>query len=187
MKTKPSRATKTTLCLFLIAFFLAATAALFLAACSPPPDPRTTPISAATPDDFAAWKNAAYEKLSSAEQDEFDQCINQIRLEIRTRNEAGSGDAVAQALCDRVNAKTIREVLIMSYTSETEWIPKELERQRATLAKTDAVLDGPGSDSSKVGARAFRVAVVDAIDKLEARLAKAKSRLKELQKDAAAP
>jgi len=77
--------------------------------------------------------------------------------------------------------------LIMSYTSETEWIPKELERQRATLAKTDAVLDGPGSDSSKVGARAFRVAVVDAIDKLEARLAKAKSRLKELQKDAAAP
>jgi len=177
MKIKTFRATTTTLCLFLIA-----TAGLFFAACSPPTDPRTAPISAIAPDDFAAWKNTAFEILTPAERDEFDQCINQIRLGIRTRNEASGDAAVAQALCDRINAKTIREVLIMSYASETEWIPKELERQRATLAQTDAVLDGPGSDSSKVGARAFRVAVVDAIDKLEAKLAKAKARLEELIK-----
>jgi len=153
------------------------------AACSPPPDPRTAPITAATPDDFAAWKNAAYEKLSHAEQVEFDQCINQIRLGIRMRNEASGNATVAQAICDRINAKTIREVLIMAYSFEIESIAKDLEGQRATLVKTDAVLDGPGSDSSKVGARAFRVAVVDAIDKLEARQAKAKARLEELQKD----
>ena len=164
-------------------FFLIATAVLFFAACSPspPPDPRTTPISAATPADFTAWKNAAYEKFSPAERDEFDRCINEIRLGIRMRNEASGDAAVAQALCNRITGKTVREVLIMSYTAEAEWIPKELERQRTTLAKTDAVLDGPGSDGSKVGARAFRVAVVDAIDKLEARLAKAKARLEELQ------
>ena len=178
---KTSRAATTTFRLFL----LATTAALLLAACSPPPDPRTAPISAATPDDFAAWKAAADEKFSAAERDEFEQCINQIRLGIRTRNEAGAdSDAVAQALCGRINAKTVREVLLMAYTSETEWIPKELERQRATLAQVDARLDGPGSEDSKAGPRAFRVSVAGAIDNLEARLAKARARLEELQKDA---
>ena len=174
---KTLHATTNTLC-----FFLIATAGLFFAACSPPPDPRTAPIAAATPGDFAAWKNAACEKFPPAERDEFDRCINQIRLGIRTRNEARGDAAVAQALCDRINEKTVREVLIMAYTFEAGDIPKDLEIQRATLAKTDAVLDGPGSDSSKAGARAFRVAVVDAIDKLESRLAKAKARLEELQK-----
>jgi len=175
---KTFRATATTLRLFLIA----ATAGLFFAACSPPSDPRTAPITAATPDDFAAWKNAACEKLTSAERVEFDQCINQIRLRISMNNEASGDAAVAQALCDRINAKTIHEVLVMAYTSEAEWVTKELARQRETLARADAVLNGPGSEESKTGARAFRVAVVDAIDKLEARLAKAKARLDELQK-----
>jgi hypothetical protein len=166
-------------------FSLAAAAGLFFAACSPPADPRTAPISAATPGNFAEWKNDAYARanFSSAERDEFEQCINQVRIGIRMRNEAVGDAAVAQALCDRINGKTIREVLIMAYSSEAGWIPGQIEAQRATLAKTDAVLDGPGSDNSKAGARAFRVAVVDAIDKLEARLAKVKTRLEELQKD----
>ena len=177
-----------TFCPFAIAlrffrFSLIAAGVLFFAACSPPPDPRTAAISAATPGDFAAWKNAAFEKFSSAEQLEFDQCINQIRLSIRMRNEASGDAAVAQALCDRVNGKTLREVFVMAYSFEVESAAKELARQRETLAKIDAVLDGPGSDNSKIGARALRVAVVDAIDKLEARLARAKTRLVELQED----
>ena len=182
MKTKTSRATKTTLCLFLIAFFLTTTAALFLAACSPPPDPRTAPISAATPDDFAAWKNAAYEKLTQAERDEFDYCINQLRLRISMDDVAHGEVAVAQAICDRINQKTIREVMIMAYTSEGEWVAKELARQRDALTRADAILDGPGSDDSKVSVRGTRVALANIVANLEKRQATAKARLEELQK-----
>jgi len=174
---KTSRAIATNLRFFLIA----ATVGLLFAACSPPFDPATAPISAATPDAFAAWKNAAYEKLPSADRDEFDQCINQIRLAIRMNNEASGDAAVAQAICDRVNGKTIREVLIMAYTSEAVWVAKELERQRGNLAKADAVIDGPGSDDSKAGARSLRVSLEKNVSNLEARQARGKARLEELQ------
>ena len=105
---------------------IATTAGVFFAACSPkpPPDPRTAPISAATPKDFAKWQGAAFAILSPAEREEFDRCLNeirnQVRNETRARNEAGGDAAVAQAVRGRVNGKTIREVLIMAYTSEIE-------------------------------------------------------------------
>ena len=175
---KTSRAIATNLRFFLIA----ATVGLLFAACSPPFDPATAPISAATPDSFTRWKNAAYEKLTYAEQLEFDECINQVRLRISMNNEAKGEAARAQALCSRINGKTIREVMVMACTSEAEWVAKELARQRENLAKADAVIDGPGSESSKVGARAFRVAVADTVGKLEARQARVRARLDELQK-----
>jgi len=166
--------------LFFLATF-AATAALFFAACSPTPDPRTAPVSAATSDDFAAWKNAAYEKFSPDERNEFDYCINQIRLRISMNNEASGDAAIAQALCERVNGKTMREIMIMAYTSEGEWVAKELARQSDALARADAILDGPGSDDSKVNTRALRVALANIVSNLEKRQAKAQARLKELQ------
>ena len=165
-----------------ITLFLSLAAGLFFAACSPAPDPRTAPISAAAPDDFKAWKNAAYEKFSPAERDEFDYCINQVRLRISMNNEARGEAAVAQAVCDRVNGKTMREVFVMAYTSETEWVAKELAQKREELARVDAVLDGPGSEDSKAGLRARRVAYAHIIENLEARQARAKARLNELQK-----
>jgi len=163
------------------------TAGLFFAACSPkpPPDPRTAPVSAATPQDFAKWKSAAFAKLTPAEREEFDRCINEIRNQVRnesrSRNEAGGDAAVAQAVCERVNGKTIREVLIMAYTLEVEWVARELAQRRELLAQTDARLDGPGSEESKTSVRSYRVAVANVVGNLEKRLVRTKARLEELQ------
>lgn len=164
--------------------FTSAAAAIVLVvftACSPPADPRATPIAAATPEDFNAWKSAAAQKIPRAEMDEFDACVNEIRLGITQRKEATGVGPVAQKLCEYIDGKTMREVLHLGYTTTVDWVTKELVIQRTNMQKSAEALDGPGSDSAKAGIRDYYNQVKDNVTKLEARLAKAKTRLAELQ------
>ena len=177
--------------LFLLLF--ATTVGLFFAACSPkspPQDPRTAPISAAAPKDFAKWQGAAFAIMSPAEREEFERGLNelrnQIRNEIRARNEVIDEGVVTRTSHERIHGKTIREVLIMAYTSEVERIPRELAQRRELLAQADARLDGDSSEEAKSRVRSYRVAVAHVVDNLEKQLARARARLEELQGDAAA-
>ena len=120
---------------------IVATAGLFFAACSPkapPADPRTAPISAATPRDFAKWQGGAFAIMPPAEREEFERGLNEIRNrirnEIRARNEVIDEGVVTRTSHERIDGKTIREVLIMAYASEVERIPKELAQRRELLA-----------------------------------------------------
>ncbi len=59
---------------------------------------------------------------------------------------------------------------------------KELAFLRANIAKTEEALRGPGGDSAKQALRDYLATANDNVAKLEARLAKAKARLAEIEK-----
>lgn len=160
---------------------LFAIACLVFSACSEPVDPRAAPIAAATPEDFNAWKNAVAQKVSPEEMKEFDGCVSEIRLGIMQRREASGVGPIAQKLCEYVNGKTMREVVIMGHTSTVEWVTKELAFQRGNIEKTETALAGPGSEAKKTELRDYLAVAKDNVAKLEARLERAKTRLAELQ------
>lgn len=156
-------------------------AIMFLAACTKPADPLATPITANTPEEFTAWKNVSSQKIPSADMQELDACVNEIRLGIMQRREAAGAGPIAQKLCEYINGKTPREVIIMGYTATTAWVPKELALQRENVRKTEEALNGPGSDEKKRGLRDYLAVAKDNNAKLQAKLEKAEARLAELQ------
>lgn len=164
-----------------LGFVLIVLACLFLAACSEPADPRTTPISATSPDAFKEWTAKAGQKIPVAEMREFEECVKEIRLGIMLRKEASGVDPVAWKLCEYINGKTFGEVLLLGYETEAGAVAKEIELQRANMQKIEERLNGPGSDTAKAPLRDHYAQVRDNVEKLEARLKKAKARLAELQ------
>ncbi len=160
---------------------LFAICALILSAGCSQPDPRTMPITAATPEDFAEWKNTAVQKITGPEMHEFESCVNEIRMGIMQRREATGAGPIAQKLCGYIDGKTMREVIVMGHNATIAWVTKEIAFQRANIAKTEEALRGPGSDSAKQGLRDYLATANDNVAKLEARLAKAKARLAELR------
>jgi hypothetical protein len=154
---------------------------LFASACSEPADPRTTPITAATPEEFTAWKNMSAQKIPAAEMEEFDLCVNEIRMGIMQRKEASGVGPIAAKLCEYINGKNMREVIVMGHTATIGWVTRELALQRTNIERTEEGLKKPGSESSKDGLRDYLTIAKDNVAKLEARLEKAKTRLAELQ------
>lgn len=156
--------------------------ALFLFPGCSQPDPRTMPIAAATPEDFAEWKNTAVQKLTEPEMLELESCVNEIRMGIMQRREATGVGPIAQKLCDTINGKTMREVVVLGHNATVAWVTKEIAFHRANIAKTEEALQGRGSDASKQALRDYLATANDNVAKLEARLAKAKARLAEIEK-----
>ncbi|MDR1010005.1 MAG: hypothetical protein LBM04_02565 [Opitutaceae bacterium] len=154
---------------------------LFAAACSEPADPRATPVTAATPEEFTVWKKAAAPKIPASEMEEFDSCVNEIRMGIMQRKEASGVGPIAAKLCEYINGKTVREVIMMGHTATIGWVTRELALQRTNIERTEEGLKKPGSESSKDGLRDYLAIAKDNVAKLEARLEKAKARLAELQ------
>lgn len=176
MKTNPRANAQTGAVASLLAFCVI----MLLAGCGQPADPRTAPITGATPEEFTAWKNAASQKIPAKEMQEFDACVNEIRMGIMQRREASGAGPIAQKLCEHINGKTMREVMVMGHKATVDWVTRELAFQRANIDKTEAALSGPGSDSKKQELRDYLVIAKDNVAKLEARLAKARTRLAEL-------
>lgn len=160
---------------------LSAAACLFFSACSEPVDPRAAPVAATTPGEFNAWKNAVAQKISPEEMKEFEGCVNEIRLGIMQRREASGVGPIAQKLCEYVNGKTMREVVVMGHGATVEWVTGELAFQRGNIEKTEAALAGPGGETKKRELRDYLAVAKDNVAKLETRLEKAKTRLAELQ------
>ena len=155
---------------------------LLLSACDKPADPRVSPVAAETPADFAAWKNKTMPRLTNDERAEFDSCVNEIRLGIMQRKEASGAGPVAQKLCEYINGKTMREILVMGHAATVDWVTKELALQRENMQKTETALKGRGSDDAKKEMRDFYALVKNHIENnLEPKLAKAKARLEELR------
>lgn len=161
---------------------LFALCALLLSAGCSQPDPRTMPITAATPEDFAEWKNAAAQKLNEPEMLEFESCVNEIRMGIMQRREATGAGPIAQKLCGYIDGKTMREVIVMGHNATVAWVTKEIAFQSGNIAKTEEALKGRGSDASKQALRDYLATANDNIAKLEARLTKARARLAEIEK-----
>lgn len=176
MKTSP----RTNAQAGLIASMLASCVIVLLAGCGQPPDPRTAPIAAATPEEFTEWKNSVSQKIPRSEMDEFTDCVNEIRKGIMQRREASGAGPVAQKLCEYIHGKTMRDVIVMGHNATIAWVTGELALQRTNIDKTEAALSGPGSDSKKQELRDYLVIAKDNAAKLEARLGKAKARLAEL-------
>jgi hypothetical protein len=181
MKTNPP--TRTITQAGLVASLFAFCAIVLLAGCGQPPDPRTAPIAAATPEEFTAWKNAASQKIPADEMQEFDSCVSEIRMGIMQRKEASGAGPIAQKLCEHIQGKTMREVIAMGHNATVAWVTRELALQRTNIAKTEAALSGPGSDSKKQELRDYLAIAKDNVAKLEARLEKARARLAELGAD----
>ena len=112
---------------------------------------------------------------------EFESCVNELSVGIQQRREASGPAAISQKLCELVDGKTMREVLVLGYRSTAGWVPGEIEFHRANIKKTEEALGSTGSDSRKAALRDYLAMARDNVARLEARLEKARMRLAELE------
>ncbi len=91
-------------------------AVLWCSGCAKP-DAGLRPVTAETPEEFAAWKSEAAQKIPATTMEEFESCVNDIRMGIMQRRGATGDGPIAQKLCDYINGKTMGEVIVMGHNA----------------------------------------------------------------------
>lgn len=72
--------------------------------------PLESKVTASSPISFAMWRNELGTDLSSEQWQEFDQAIQEIKFQVAAEFAATGTEAVDQAMRERVNGLTVREV-----------------------------------------------------------------------------
>lgn len=138
-------------------------------------DPQAARIEAATSRALARWRMKMADRLTREQWREFEAALQDVRLRVMAEREASGSDAVEQAMCGRIDGRTLREVLMLGYESKLKRLdPIRVELQRAVGGNELLVPRDPESEKHLEGFRARqqeRLAALDAeIEEAEQRL-----------------
>lgn len=94
-------------------------------------DPLQQTVNAPDPDAYHDWSSNTVDSLSQQDQTLYHQSENDIRLNAM----AAGADSPDQALCDAINGKTIRQVIVLGLHDRIRRLQGDLKESRKLLSE----------------------------------------------------
>ena len=133
---------------------------------------------ASTPIDFVWWRGDASKSLDREQWREFDEAIQEIKFRMTIDHIASGRDAVDQAMRERINGRTVREVLTMGYRSMLDRLDTERAESIKVITTNARLVTRPGDTASADYLRKRRKAESDALDAIVEKMRQAETMLK---------
>jgi hypothetical protein len=143
-----------------------------------PTNPLDRKIMASSPIDFMWWRADASKNLDREQWREFDEAIQEIRFRMTIDHIASGRDAVDQAMRERINGRTVREVLIMGYRSRLDRLDTERAESMKVITTNARLVTRPGDTASADYLRKRRKAESEALNAILEKIRQAETMLK---------
>jgi hypothetical protein len=155
---------------------------LWLAGCAPAADPWQSPLSTATPADFASATSRLARQLSREQMQEFEDCVGAFRTRIILDKAASGTDAVHALACRQIDGLTPYQVLLRGYELRIAQYAGDIAVHQGNLDEMTRRHFELGRSGASLKASAHYTNLVEHIAKLNRTLEKTRERLAELQK-----
>lgn len=165
-----------------IAVFPLALLCLVLAGCGFSADPYQTPLSTATPADYASAASRLALRLSPEQMQEFEDCVGAFRTRIILDKTASGTDAVHALACRQIDGLTPYQVLLRGYELKIAQYAGDIAAHQGNLDKLTRGHLALGRPEPSLKASVYYTDLVEHIAKLNHSLEKTRERLAELQK-----
>lgn len=154
-------------------------AALVLGACGRT-EPLATPVSATSMSGLGRWRIKQANRFTLEEWREFDAALQEIRLRVMADREASGSEAVEEAMCARINGRSVREVLVLGYEGRFARLQPVRDELKRSLEGNALLVTKPGDRASASYLDTLRGRQEEQLRKTEAEIAVAVQRLEAL-------
>ena len=128
-----------------------------------PANPLDQKIMASSPIDLVWWRADASGRLDREQWRDLDEAIQEIKFRIMIDHTASGSDAVDQAMRERINGRTVREVLTTGYRSRLDRLNIERAESINVITTNARLVTRPGDTASADYLRKRRKAESDAL------------------------
>jgi len=129
------------------ALFTAVCLSVIFAGCSRV-EPVRAPVAAEDPPAFAAWQRKVAGGFPAELQQEFAGAIQEIRFDVVAKNEATGHDAIEAALCKRINARTVSEVVLSGHELKLHRLETERDDLQRAMNTNAHLITKPGDEGA---------------------------------------
>lgn len=129
-------------------FMFASLALLSLCGCQER-DPLEARIEAQSPIELQMWITGAAGRLSDEQVADLREALQELRFQIMTEGKASGSEAIEAALCEEVDGRTVRRVLVDGFTHEVERIKFERNGLLASKRVNENLRTRPGDLESQ--------------------------------------
>ena len=148
-------------------------------------DPLQIKVSAATVDAFRGWRIRVGSDLSPADWLAFDDAMQEIKLQVMAAREASGGAAVDEAARNKIQGRTVRDVLQAGWEGKLRRLGAERSELLVAIEQNSRLTIKPGdTESANYLARA-RQRQAEHLQRLVDDIAATEQKLKLLAKPAA--
>jgi hypothetical protein len=155
---------------------------LSFAGCAPAVDPYQTPLSTATPADFAHASTRLARQLSHEQMQEFEDCVGAFRTRIILDQAASGTDAVHALACRQIDGLTPYQVLLRGHELRIAQYAGDIAAHQGKLDEMTRRHFELGRPESSLKTSVYYTDLAGLITKLSHNLEKTRERLAELQK-----
>ena len=143
-----------------------------------PTNPLDRKVTASSPIDFVWWRADASGSLDREQWRDFDEAIQEIKFRMTIDHIASGGAAVDQAMRDRINGRTVREVLAIGYTSLLDRLNIERADSINVITTNARLVTRPGDTASADYLGKKRKAQSDVLEVILEKIRQAETKLK---------
>lgn len=143
-----------------------------------PTNPLDRKIMASSPIDFVWWRTDASGSLDREQWRDFDEAIQEIKFRMMIDHVASGGAAVDKATRDRINGRTVREVLTIGYTSMLDRLNIERAEAIKVITTNARLVTRPGDTASADYLLKKRKAQSDVLEVILEKMRQAETKLK---------
>jgi hypothetical protein len=155
---------------------------LWPAGCAPAADPWQSPLSTATPADFASATSRLARQLSRGQMREFEDCVGAFRTRIILDQAATGADAVHALACRQIDGLTPYQVLLRGHELRIAQYAGDIAAHQGKLDEMTRRHFELGRSESSLKTSVYYTDLAELIAKLNLNLEKTRERLAELQK-----
>lgn len=143
-----------------------------------PSNPLDRKIVASSAIDFVGWRADAGGSLDGEQWRDLDEAIQEIKFRMTIDHIASGSDAVDNAMCERINGRTVREVLIFGYKSMLDRLNIERTESIKVISTNARLVTRPGDTASADYLREKRKVQSDALDVITNKIGQIEAKLK---------
>ena len=111
-------------------------------------EPLHSTIAAEDEASFSAWQRHVAAQFPTELQQEFADALQEMRYNISGMQEAFGHDAIQAALCKRIHAHTVSEVLLLGYDLKLKRLKSERDLLQQAINTNAHLITKPGDDSA---------------------------------------
>lgn len=140
-------------------------------------DPAQAPVEAGTARALATWRMKVANRFTLAEWKEFEAALQEIRLRVMAERAASGSEAVEEALCARINGRTMRDVLLMGYEARLSRLRPLRGELKKAVEGNELLVTKPGDRASATYLEDLRARQNERLQKTEAEIKSAEERI----------
>ncbi|MBI5766185.1 MAG: hypothetical protein HZA93_00200 [Verrucomicrobia bacterium] len=163
-----------------------ALAVLLLVACGPR-DPLERTVAAESANAFAMWRSQAGGYLNTAQLQEVDEAIKELKLQVMNNREATGTEAVETAMRAKIHGRSLRTLLRSAYEAKIKRLEVDLKGLAIATEQNSRLTTRPGDTESTAYLERFRQKQAGRREAAEQDLKSAQDKLKALGATTAQP